>query len=173
MWVITVDGTHCWIEEPKHPTWSIDTDYFSHKFGKAGVNYELGISLSTNALVWMNGPFPAGESDNKTFKNRGLKAKLESLGKRGIADGGYPGHPKLLSTPNNHDSKQVKKFKSRALKRHEAFNGMTKRFDSLNGRFRHSVDRFGSCFEAVCVLCQYMLENGEPLYDIMIKELFE
>ena len=173
LWVITVDGTHCWISEPTHPTWSIDTDYYSHKFGKAGVNYELGISLSTNALVWMNGPFPAGESDNKTFKKRGLKAKLESLKKRGIADGGYPGHPTLLSTPNNHDSKQVKKFKSRALKRHETFNGMTKRFDCLNGRFRHSVDRFGSCFEAVCVICQYILENGEPLYDIMIKELFD
>ncbi len=173
LWVITVDGTHCWIQEPKHDTWSMDTRYFSHKFGKAGMNYELGIALSSSRLVWMNGPFPAGEADNKTFKVRGLKAKLEATNKRGIADGGYPGHPKVLSTPNKHDSKAVKKFKSRALKRHEKFNGMTKNFDCLSGRFRHSVDRFTHCFEAVCVICQYQLENGDPLYDIMIEELFQ
>jgi len=173
LWVITVDGTHCWIQEPRHESWSMDTRYFSHKFGKAALNYELGIALSTSRLVWMNGPFPAGESDNKTFKTRGLMKKLEETGKRGIADGGYPGHPQLLSTPNNHDSKAVKKFKSRALKRHEKFNGMTKTFGCLSGRFRHSIDRFTHCFEAVCVICQYQLENGEPLYDIMIEELLK
>ena len=116
----------------------------------------------------MNGPFKAGESDKKSFKERGLLAKLQSLGKRGIADGGYTGYPEL-SIPNAHDSPEVYKFKSRTLKRHETFNGMTKNFDCLSGRFRHSVDRFKNCFEAVCVICQYQLENGQPLYDILVE----
>ena len=61
------------------------------------MNCELGISLSANALLWMNGTFPAGKSDNKAFKKLGLKAKLESLKKWGTADGVHPGHPTLLS----------------------------------------------------------------------------
>jgi hypothetical protein len=173
LWVLTVDGTHCWIQEITHETWSQDRDFYSHKYGKAGINYELGIGLFGNQLAWMNGPFKAGESDNGTFKRRGLKAKLLATGKRGIADGGYPGNPELLSTPNHHNSKAVKKFKSRALKRHEKFNGMTKNFDCLSGRFRHSVERFSQCFEAVCVICQYQLEMGDPLYDILIEGVIE
>jgi hypothetical protein len=60
-----------------------------------------------------------------------------------------------------------------ALKRHETFNGLTKFFDCLSGRFRHSVDRFKNCFEAVCVICQYQVELGNPLYDILIPDLIE
>ena len=117
----------------------------------------------------MNGPFPAGRSDNSIFKSEGLKAKLEATSKRGIADGGYPGHPRLLSTPNNHDAKPVNLFKSRALRRHEKFNGMIKQFDCLKGRFRHSAERFAQCVEAVAVVCQYKLEMGDPLFDVLIE----
>ena len=170
---ITVDGTHCWINEPQHAEWSLNSKYYSHKYGKAGVNYELGISLSQNRLVWMNGPFPAGESDSRVFKRHGLKHHLQSKGKRGIADGGYPGYARLLSTPNNQDKPEVRRFKRRALKRHETFNGMTKVFECLQGRFRHGVDRFATCFEAVAVICQYMIENGEPLYDIVVDGMFD
>jgi hypothetical protein len=119
LWVLIVDGTHCWIQEPKHATWSQDRSFYTHKYGKAGINYELAIALFDSKLIWMNGPFKAGEADNRTFKIRGLKQKLQEMNKRGIADGGYPGNPTLLSTPNNHDSKPAKLFKSRALKRHE------------------------------------------------------
>ena len=51
IWIMTVDGTHFWIQEPTHPIWSMDSAYFSHKFGKAGVNYELGISIATQQLI--------------------------------------------------------------------------------------------------------------------------
>eukprot|EP00536_Pseudo-nitzschia_multiseries_P007631 jgi/Psemu1/18367/gm1.18367_g len=36
------------------------------------------------------------------------------------------GHNDTASTPNAHDGYVVKRFKTRALKRHEGFNGMTK-----------------------------------------------
>jgi hypothetical protein len=171
IWAITVDGTHCWIQEPQHPTWSQDRKFYSHKYNKAGLNYELGISLWQSRLVWMKGPTKAGGNDLQVFLEEGLKAKLKATGKKGIGDGGYRGHPGEMSTPNSHDSKEANKFKSRASKRHEKFNGMTKNFDCLSGRFRHSVDRFKSCFEAVCVICQYQMENGSPLYDILIEDM--
>ena len=173
IWAITVDGTHIWIEEPQHPTWSQDSKCCSHKHGSSGMSYELGISISTSKLVWINGPFPAGRSDNSIFKKDGLKAKLESMGKRCIGDGGYPGHPKVLSTPNEHDSKPVRVFKSRALKRHETFNGMVKRFDCLSSRFRHSADWLEDCFEAVCVVCQHQCDFDQPLFDVLVDGLLE
>ena len=47
IWIVTVDGTHCWIKEPTHPDWSQDKSYFSHKYNKAGLNYELAIIFAT------------------------------------------------------------------------------------------------------------------------------
>ena len=168
MWVLTVDGTHCWIKEPGHPEFSQDRRKYSHKLNKAGKSYELGIALN-GGLIWMNGPFDAGENDIAIFrKPNGLKDRLELLGKKAIGDLGYRGEPKFVSYPNPDDYKRVAMFKSRALKRHENFNCMTKVFEILSGRFRHIEDKFGSAFEAVCVLCQYKLENELPLYDVLI-----
>jgi hypothetical protein len=65
----------------------------------------------------------------------------------------------------------VKKIKSRALKRHEGFNGMTKTFKILDDRFQNSIDRFAPVFEAVCVICQYKIETDEPLFDVLIDDV--
>jgi hypothetical protein len=157
IWVLTVDRMHCWLREPQHPVWSQDPEWYSHKFNKAGINYELAILISQNRLEWMNGPFKAGLNDITIFTNEGLKEKLRATGKKAIGDSG---HSQKISTPNSHDSKQVKKFKSRALERQEKFNGMIKNFDCLSGGFRHSVDRFKNCFGAMCVICQYQIENN-------------
>ena len=42
----------------------------------------------------------------------------------------------------------------------------------MKGRFRHSTTKFGVCFEAVCVLCQYKLENDRPLFDVLVEDIF-
>jgi hypothetical protein len=173
IWIITVDGTHCWIEEPTHPDWSQDRTYYSHKYNKAGVNYELGISIPYSRFVWMNGPFKSDKSDSSIFRDKGLKEKLRSIGKKAIGDRVYNGHKKECSTYNAHDCHGVRKFKSRALERHENFNNMTKRFGCLSGRFRHGVEQFASCFEAICVICQYQLEDDMPLFDVLIEDIME
>ena len=171
-WAISVDGTHCWIAEPKHVEWSQDPAYYSHKYNKAGINYEIGISLSEPRVVWMNGPHPAGMNDVLVFSEYGLKDKLDLHGKKAIGDQGYVGHPTHVSTFNSQDSKKVKMFKSRASTRHETFNNLTKRFAILNGRFRHDKKRFGPCFEAICVICQYQMENGSALFDVLVEAIF-
>ena len=173
IWIITVDGTHCWITEPMHPDWSQDKSFYSHKYNKAGVNYELGVAIAVPRLVWMNGPFKAGKSDVKIFRGQGLKERLAQIKKKAIGDRGYNGHPKEVSTFNAHDTRGVRKFKSRALKRHENFNNMTKRFDCLSGRFRHGVEQFATCFEAICVICQYQMEDDMPLYDVLIEDIMD
>jgi len=171
IWVLSVDGIHCWIKEPKHPVWSQDRKYYSHKYGKAGLMYELGICLSTNRLLWMRGPFPAGTSDTTVARKEGLVAKLRRLGGKAIGDRGYNGQPNEISTPNAHDNKGVQLFKRRALMRQENFNGLIKNFDITNKRFNRNHQRFEVAFEAVCVLCQYKIEIETPLYDILIEDV--
>jgi hypothetical protein len=171
-WVMTVDGTHCWIQEPEHPTWSRDTSFFSHKYNKAGIGYELGIHLWKSQLIWMNGPHKAGKNNSWVFQNKGLLEKLRLLNKKAIGDLGYRGHQDSVSVPNPYDSRSVKVFKSRACLRHETFNGMIKEFECMKGRFRHSTTKFTIAFEAVCVLCQYKLECHRPLFDVFIEDVF-
>jgi hypothetical protein len=144
-----------------------DFRFYSHKYGKAGLNYELGILLSESKLVWMNGPFMAGGNDKSVLTKKGLKKKLKAIKKKGIGDAGYFGQQGVIACPNPHNDKKVAKFKSRALKRHETFNGRTKLFDCLSGRFRHSVDRFKNCFEAVCVIV-FIIMFGIIIFVILI-----
>ena len=171
IWVLTVDGTHVWIHEPDHPHFSQDSDYYSHKFNKSGINYKLGIAIASQRLIWMVGPLPAGKTDLQAFIEDRLRDRLRQLGKKAIGDGIYRGNQDTVSYPNSHDSRPVKKFKSRALKRHEGFNGMTKSFQILRQMFRHSLDKIGIAFEAVAVICQYKVEAEEPMYDVLVEDI--
>ena len=69
-----------------------------------------------------------------------------------------------------YDDKEVRKFKSRALKRHEKFNGLCKEFECLKAAFRHkSMEKFAIYFESVCVVCQYKIEIECPLWDVLVE----
>jgi DDE superfamily endonuclease len=168
IWVMTVDGTHVAINEPLHPEFSQDKYYFSHKKNRAGWVYEIGISLFSSNLIWMNGPHKASASDKVVFKlPGGLKEVLAQENLKAIGDKLYSGHQNEVCIYNAQDSEEVKKFKSRALKRHERFNSLLKQFAVLDGRFRNrGPEKFAACFEAVAVICQYRIELECPLYDI-------
>jgi len=171
IWVISIDGVDCWTLEHNHEEHAQDPARHSHKCNKAALRCELGLSLNSNKLIWMNGPHEAGKfSDRKIFRKK-LPKKLKALKKMGIADGGHTSCPQQLSMPNAHDSKSVRKFKSRALKRQERFNNKTKCCQVLSSRFRHGERRFPVCFEAVCVLCQHDIENGSPLFNVHAGDL--
>ena len=164
VFLLTVDGIHCRIEEPQHATKSKDRSYYSHKFKTAGVDYEIGLSVFDNRLVWINGPMRASRHDITVFRRAGLQAMIPH-GHRIIGDNGYAGEPLIISTPNAHDPSVLRKFKSRARARHESFNGRLKTFKCLEERFRHSLKYHQRVFEATCVICQYQIVNGSPLFD--------
>ena len=145
---------------------SRDPAFFSHKSNSAGLNYELAISVFSNQLVWMSGPHPAGRSDIQVFRQEdGLKDKIPA-GKKLIADNGYCGERSIISTPNSQDPQPVRKLKGRACSRHEAFNGKIKNFSALAEPFRHGINKHKIAFEAICIIVQYQLENGSPLFDV-------
>lgn len=82
-----------------------------------------------------------------------------------IADKGYRGEEQI-SFPNNQDSEVLKKFKNRARARHEMVNARFKEFKALDERFRHTLTKHKSVFEAVCTLVQYEIENGRSLFSV-------
>ena len=135
IYTVTVDGVHFISNELNHALYRIDTEAYSHKFGNAGLAYEIAISIFQQQIVWVNGPFKAGTSDKTIFQDHGLMDKIP-VGKRVVADKGYRALPEVVSYPNSLDKEAVREFKEQALARHEIFNSRLKRYKILTNRFR-------------------------------------
>lgn len=165
--VVSVDGVHFRIWEPrKFPS----TKWYSPKYKKPGLAYEIALSLHHNKVVWVNGPFPAGENDKKIFnKPEGLASKLKA-GQLAIGDEGYVGEPDKVATRNSLASADVKEIKNRSKARQETINSRLKGFGVLNQSFRCTgagrLPKHKSVFEACLVIVQYELDNGSKLFRI-------
>ena len=61
--IISVDGVHCRICEPRNDP---SARWYSKKFNKAAFSYEIAIAIFRNQVCWINGPFPAGTPDIST-----------------------------------------------------------------------------------------------------------
>jgi DDE superfamily endonuclease len=137
--LISVDGTHCPINEP----WSEpSTQWYLHKFHRTAVNYEVALDLFNSKVVWISGPYPAATHDLTIYKlKNGLGSKMPAS-KLVIADNGYQSKDvKNLSTPNTFDTKDVKEFKKRARARQETFNKRLEDFSILKECFRHDYKK--------------------------------
>ena len=171
IFIISVDGVHCkTYEARKNPTAKV----YSHKTHGPGLAYELGIAVFESRLVWINGPFDASVHDITMFRNENdpdnsLKNAIPD-GKRAIADNGYRGERQSKTAPpNQSDSQALKDLKNRARARHEAFNARIKSFYVLSTTFRATKgkkEKHKIVFESICILCQYDMENGHPLWDV-------
>ena len=112
IFVLTVDGVHCPIEEPTHNDFSNNKKFYSHRFHTAGLDYKLGISIFTQNCVWVAGPHLAG-TPNITIFRAGLKQQIEAARDQSgfnhhvIGDRGYRGEWDFLSTPKSFDSKEL------------------------------------------------------------------
>ena len=146
------------------------TKWYSPKYKQAGLAYEVAVAIQHNRIVWVNGPFPAGENDKKIFdKPGGLKSKLKE-GQALIGDQGYRGTSGKVATRNQFDSPEIKDFKERSKARQETVNSRLKSFDILSTDFRTTgklrLLRHKMVMEACAVLIQYELENGSALYTV-------
>lgn len=162
---LSVDGTHCPIQEPR----PFSTKWSSFKLGgKPGVNYEIGLSIKQSKLIWINGPTAPGEQNDLAVFRQGLKARLPP-GKRIIADKGYCGEDEFVSTYNELDPRELASFKERVCARHETFNKRVKMFSCLTKPFRHGVENHKIAFEAICVLTILDFEHS-PLFDAWVLD---
>jgi hypothetical protein len=173
---MTVDGTHCPIREPR----PFSTIWSSHKQGgKAGLNYEIGLSIHKQRLMWIHGPTPPGLHNDLDVAREALLPAVrafndshpQAVNRRILADGIYAAKAEsdIFSTKNEFDPREVEEFKDRAMARHEFFNNHLKKWKILATEFRH--DRKGDfllyhreCFDCVAVICCYQVDNGN--YDL-------
>jgi hypothetical protein len=166
IFIATVDGVHFKVYKMRQTP---NKNMKGSKLGGAAVGYELAISVWNGKLVWINGPFPAGETDIIVYKKPGgLQSKVPE-GKRIIGDKIYVSQPEV-SGRNPAHSKKLGKFIERSKARHETFNDRLKSFNILSTCFRSKtrdrLTKHKSVLTAICVALQYDIENGNPLFDI-------
>jgi hypothetical protein len=147
--IITVDGVDFKTWERKHPKVPRNRKLRSHKMNHAAVKYVLVISVFESKLVLIDGPHRGGKHDMEIFCKK-LKKKIPH---RGFSSSEVDEW--MMSTPNNHDSKALSKFKIRAICCHETFNGRIRHFDDKKQKL---------AMEAVCVTVQYQMDNSYPLF---------
>ena len=162
-YIISVDGVHFPIREPRREA---SAGWYSHKFNGPGLAYELALSIHTDQLVWIRGPFPASRPDINIFREEGLEDAIPE-GKLAIGDSGYSAAYDKVSIIRDTDSKELKAFKMRARARQENFNERLKRFKILGQTFKYKHEKHCAVVEAICVLTQYDIENGRPLNDVL------
>jgi hypothetical protein len=171
VFVVSVDGVHCrTFEVRKDPS----SQWYSHKHNGPGLTYELAIAIRSNNLVWINGPYKASTHDINMFRGgtKGQTANQDCLlyripaGKKAIGDKGYRGEPTKVSITRELDRKDVKHWKGRVKARHETFNKRIKDFSILSQEFRSDISKHKLVFNSVCILAQYDIENGHPLFEV-------
>jgi hypothetical protein len=160
--LVTVDGTDCRIPE-------YGSTFYSFKFRKSALRYEVALCIQTGDIVWINGPYEAGLwNDIKIFRD-GLLAML-SPNKRVEADDGYVGEapcyvkcPKSFTNPPETEAMQ-----QRIRNRQETVNARFKQWGVLKQVFRHkdNIGSHGDCFAAVVVITQASINNGDRLFDV-------
>lgn len=143
----------------------------SHKFKRSAYRYEIALCIATGEIVWTNGAFPAGAYPDISIFRRGLKQLLRQANEKAQADLGYRGEHGTIILPNPCDSFAVAKLKKDLRSRHETVNQRYKQFGVLRQTFRHDLSKHKSVFDAVTVLVQLSIRNGEPLYQVQYGHL--
>ena len=91
--LVSVDCTDCKVGVKFNKGW------FSYKFKKAGVRYEICLCIKTGHIVWINGPYPCGDYNDITIFRLAL---IHELGEneRVECDDGYGGEaPSFCKVP--------------------------------------------------------------------------
>lgn len=149
---VTVDGTDFPIWEVRTVNRTIDSKWYSHKFGGPGLRYEIALAIYSDHVVWVNGPFPCGShSDLKIYKDYGLANLLALSNEKSVADGTYRHH--TCSTKGK-GSREWRHAKNRYRARQETFNKRLKSFNCLKETWRHSHDLHEQTVRATIFLTQ-------------------
>ena len=147
---VSVDGTDCPVSE-NHP---FTPALFSHKLNRAGLRYEVAVSIFTGNIVWVNGPYRAGKfNDLQIFKHE-LKNLLNE-NELVIADSMYKDstciRPEQCFPENMNLHRRVRAH-------HEYVNGLLKRFKVLSSTFRHRHNLHVYCFHSIAHIVKLQLD---------------
>ena len=154
--LISIDGTDCPVEEPR----PFDRMMFSQKINGPGFKYEIGLAIHTDKIVWINGPFKAGESDLNVFRQALSHILCDDEAVE--CDMYYKGDNRFKN-PRVHQGRDDRLQKNKVRARHENVNSRIKQFKVLDRVFRHKQDlraQHQLCFRAVITVVQMNLDRG-------------
>lgn len=158
--LLLVDGTDFRIAK------KYEKPYYSYKFKKSGLRYEVALCIKTGDICWWAGPYlPGIWNDDMIFKH-GLAKNLEP-GERCEADGGYRGSaPLFVKCPGVVEANPDKaKMQQRVRSRQETVNERFKNWGILATPYRHKLLEHQTVFGAIVVLTQLSLAD-DPLFQV-------
>jgi DDE superfamily endonuclease len=144
--------------------------FFSYKFKKPALSYEVALCIQTGWIVWIHGPFPGTFHDITIFRTSLLSHLDEN--ERVEADDGYVGEsPKYVKCPNSFTNPiETTKMQQYVRSRQETVNARFKDWGCLAQRFRHGLAKHSNCFISVAVITQLSIEAGEKLFDVVYSD---
>lgn len=164
--LVTVDGVDFKIREPSYtvgtPEYRI---WFSHKFNGPGLRYEIGVCIQTGNIVWIAGPFPAGDYPDVEIFQIGMMNYLDN-GETVEADSGYTGDIPVRTPDDFGGNIEWRRMKGQARARHETINGAIKQYNIMSDVYRHSLHKHNSLLKAVCALVQSEIDEGNITFQI-------
>ena len=158
--LITLDGTDFLIDEPspRNKKWC------SHKFKHAALRYEIGICIQTGYIVWVNGPYPAGQWPDLSISRDGLNQALKPW-EMFVADGTYSDSHGWSRTPSGHNTRQ-QHMMAVARSRHETVNRYFKVFSAFKNQWRHHRRKHGIAFYAAANIVQARIQLEPTIFQV-------
>ena len=160
---MTVDGTDFAIQEPHPYRTNYNRKFYSHKFKRAGLRYEVAVCIATGDIVWFHGPFPASFPDLTIFQLR-LQTKLP-LFEKVVADKGYRGSTSVITPDDSHDNRH-REMMAQARGRHETVNRRFKQWQCLKQLWRHDRHKHHLVFKAVLCVVQLEFDYGHGPFQV-------
>lgn len=104
---VSIEGTDC----PVHGIHPFTPDMYSHKFNRAGLRYELGVSIHSGLIVWVSEPFKcAVHNDLSIFKSQ--MAQRLNPGEKVVGDKGY-NHVSFVTNVKDEDQNIHERIRER------------------------------------------------------------
>jgi len=157
--LVSVDGTDFRIAE-------LGKNFYSYKFKKSGLRYEVAICILTGDIVWINGPYECGMYNDIMVFRDSLLSHLEP-NERVEADDGYIGeHPEHIKCPAGLCNPEETEFmQQRVRNRQETVNRRFKDWGCLKQVWRHEIPLHGDAFRAVAIITQLTINSGDKLFE--------
>jgi hypothetical protein len=148
---------------------------FSWKLEGPGLRYEIALSILSNDIVWINGPFAPGDWNDIEIFRQGLIHQLDPDERIEADDIYFAEAPRYVVCPksmfNIPEERNV--WRRRVQGRHEVLNNHVKFWTCLTKPFiakgtpAEKMIKHNNTFRACCVVKQLSMEMGVgELYDI-------
>ena len=142
-------------------------DWFSYKFRRSGLRYEVALSILGGDICWISGPWKPGTHNDLDIFREALVTWLDPY-ERVEADDGYSAEAPLRVKCQESIAEEVERqaMAQRVRARQETVNKRFKQWGILNQVFRHDLIHHRDVFAAICVITQLAIENGEALFEV-------